>query len=110
MNKNIYLALAVVGTVVPYALLLPFVRSQGLDLRLLAQQATANPVAAMFTADLVISTVVFWIFIWREGGRLAMPRRWLYVVLSLLVGLSLALPLFLYGREGALVRRGTAGG
>jgi hypothetical protein len=53
----------------------------------------------MFTIDLLISSVVFWSFLFYEGRRLRMKNLWVYVAANLLVGLSLALPLFLYFRE-----------
>ena len=55
--------------------------------------------AGGFTADLVIASIVFWIWSFAEARRLAMPRWWVYPVLNLAVGLSCAFPLFLYVRE-----------
>ena len=102
MAKRLYLLGAVIGTILPYAFLVSFLLQHGLDFPLFIQQMTANPIARMFTADLFISSFVFWIFLFTEGRRLEMGNLWLYVVLNLLVGLSLALPLFLYSREDAL--------
>lgn len=105
MTKQLYLVGAILGTVIPYFFLARFVAQNGLDVSLFLRQAVASPAAAMFTADLLISSFVFWVFLFREGQRLAMPRLWLYVVLNLAVGLSLALPLFLYFREAALAKQ-----
>jgi hypothetical protein len=102
MTKRLYLFGAIIGTVLPYAFLISFFLQHGMDLSLFVQQMTANPIARMFTADLFISSFVFWVFLFSEGRRLEMGNLWLYVALNLLVGLSLALPLFLYFREGAL--------
>ena len=52
--------------------------------------------------DVIVSSVVLWIFVFSEGGRLGMRRLWVYVVCNLAVGVSLALPLFLLFRERAL--------
>lgn len=109
MTKTLYIIGAIIGTLVPYYFLFRFVGQYGFDVALFTQQAVANPAAAMFTADLLISSFVFWIFLFNEGRRLSMPRLWLYVVLNLAVGLSLALPLFLYSREGALERHRVTG-
>ena len=97
--KTFYLLAAIAGTIIPYAFFYRFLGQNGLDLPLFVQQATANPVATMFTADLVISTVAFWAFLFHEGRKLSMKHLWGYVVLSLTVGLSLAFPLFLYFRH-----------
>jgi hypothetical protein len=41
-----------------------------------------------------------WLYLVGAVRRLAMKHLWAYVVCTLLVGVSLALPLFLYMREG----------
>ena len=102
MTKRLYLFGAIIGTVLPYAFLISFFVQHGIDFSLFVQQMTANPIARMFTVDLFISSFVFWVFLFSEGRRLEMGNLWLYVVLNLLVGLSLALPLFLYFREDAV--------
>lgn len=98
--RPLYLAAAVLGTALPYYHLVPFLLDEGLDLSLFVEQLFANAVSSTFAVDLLISSFVFWIFMEYEGRRLAISHRWLYVVCSLTVGLSLALPLFLYVREG----------
>ena len=104
MKKTIYLLGAIAGTVLPYYFLIQFLLQYGFDLPLFVQQMFANPIATMFTVDLFISSFVFWVFLYAEGRRLEMGNLWVYVVLNLSVGLSLALPLFLYFREGAMER------
>lgn len=103
--KRFYLIGAILGALIPYAFLIQFFVQNGFDLPLFVQQLFANPAAAMFTADLLITSFVFWGFLFHEGRRLQMSNLWIYVVLNLLVGLSLALPLFLYFREDALTAR-----
>jgi hypothetical protein len=102
MRKTIYLIGAIIGALLPYYFLIQFLMQYGFDLPLFVQQMFANPTAAMFTADLFISSLVYWVFLYAEGRRLEMGNLWLYVVLNLFVGLSLSLPLFLYFRESAL--------
>lgn len=102
MRKTIYLIGAIIGIVLPYFFLIQFLMQYGFDLPLFFQQMFANPIASMFAVDLLITSFVFWVFLFAEGRRLDMGYLWLYVLLNLFVGLSLALPLFLYFREGAL--------
>jgi hypothetical protein len=64
----------------------------------------ANPISTFFAVDVIISALVLLIFIFSEGRRLAMKHLWVYVVCTFLVGVSLALPLFLYVREGHLIQ------
>jgi hypothetical protein len=104
MFKRFYLIVSVIGTVVPYWFLGSFIAQHGFDLALFAQQMWATPIGRMFTADLFISSFVFWAFAYAEGRRLGMSRLWLYPLLNLLVGLSLALPLFLYYRADRVER------
>jgi hypothetical protein len=68
----------------------------------MGQQMFANPITSMFAVDLLITSFVFWVFLFAEGRRLEMGNLWLYVLLNLFVGLSLAFPLFLYFRAGVL--------
>lgn len=53
------------------------------------------------TSDLLISVVVFFCLAWIELKRLGVSRLWMlvYVGLTSGVGLSCALPFFLYRRE-----------
>ncbi len=66
MVKQLYLAGAIVGTVLPYAFFI----------------------------------LVLWVLVFTEGRRLGMRHRWVYILCNLVVGVSLALPLFLYVRAG----------
>jgi len=100
--RTLYLALCVVGTVLPYSQFLPFLRDHGLDLRLVAEQLFANRIAASFGLDVIVSSVVFWVFAWVEGRRAGLRNLWVPVAANVVVGLSLGLPLFLYLRERRL--------
>jgi hypothetical protein len=98
----LYLAGAVLGTVLPYAFFVPFVLEHGLKLSLLVEQLFANRIAAFFGMDVIVSALVLWVFVIAEGRRLGMRHLWVYFVCTLTVGVSLALPLFLYLRAGRL--------
>jgi hypothetical protein len=97
--KHIYLFLAAVGAFVPYYFFLSFLRTYGLDAREFINQLIGTPIAAFFVTDLVISCVVFLVFMFRESARLSISQAWVYVLALCTVGLSFALPLFLYVRE-----------
>ena len=51
--------------------------------------------------DVLVSAVVLIVFMKIESRRRSIPRRWLPIAGLVLVGVSLALPLFLYLREPA---------
>jgi uncharacterized protein DUF2834 len=97
--KHVYLVLCILGTVVPYSQFVPFVQENGLRLGLLVQQLFVNHVSAFFGLDVIISSAVVLVFIGVEGRRIGVSRLWLPRVAILTVGVSLALPLFLYMRE-----------
>jgi len=101
-RKLLYLILAVIGFILPYYFLISFLISHGPDLRLLLTQLFATPISTFFAVDLLISCVVFMRFLRQESERHAMKHQWVYWISLLTVGLSFALPLFLWAREGRL--------
>ena len=101
----LYLAVAVLGAVLPLSQLVPFVAAHGLDVPLLFRQLFETHAAAFFGLDVIVSSVALWLFVFTEGRRRRMKNLWLYVLCNLAVGVSLALPLFLFFRERALKTR-----
>jgi len=104
-KKNIYLILAVIGLVAPYYFFLQVPGENGFDLAQLIQPMFANNLLSGVAVDLLVSVIVFWVYVFAEANRLQMKNPWLYLLATLLVGLSFALPLFLYFRERKLENR-----
>jgi len=100
--KTIYLALCFVGVLLPYWQFVPWFMQHGLNLSLFVRELFANRIGAFFGMDVVVSAVVLIVFMRIESARLTIRRRWLPVLAVLLVGVSLALPMFLYMREAKL--------
>ena len=100
--RHLYLLLCVLGTILPYWKLLPWVLEHGLNLSLLCQELFATRIGAFFGLDVVVSAIVLFVFIATEGRRLAIANLWLPIVATLLVGVSLGFPLFLYLRQRQL--------
>jgi hypothetical protein len=98
--KKLYLTLAVIGAVVPYVFFVQHFTSEGINLSGFIQALFANPAAGGFTADLLIASMVFWIFMFRRRTHKDGPNPTLYIALNLLIGLSCALPAYLYANEG----------
>ena len=90
--RTLYLVLAIVGAIVPYAFFIPFFAEYGVDLTGFVGALFANGAAGGFTADLLITSVVFWLFMFNREG----PSPWPFVVLNLTIGLSCALPAYLW--------------
>ena len=99
MRKKLYLFLAIVGTILPYYFLVSFLIRYGFEINQIWEQLLLSELGAFFVMDVFISSIVLWVFIFAEGRRLGMRNLWVYVVANLIVGVSLAFPLFLYSRE-----------
>jgi Terpene cyclase DEP1 len=97
--RHVYLALCVVGAVLPYSQFIPWLLQHRLDLPLFYHQLFGNRIGGFFGFDVIVSSLVLWVFVFAEGRRLGVRLLWLPVVASLVVGVSLGLPLFLYMRQ-----------
>jgi hypothetical protein len=97
--KWMYAALCVLGVVLPYYFFVPFVLANGLNIPLLLAQLFANPISSFFATDVVVSSVVLWVFIYYEARAGRLRLWWLPVLASLTVGVSLGLPLLLLLQE-----------
>jgi len=98
-DQTLYLLLCVVGFVLPYFFFISFLLENGIDIRLFVEQLLANDISIFFAMDVIISAIVLLVFILDEGRSLNMQNLWLPVIATLLVGVSLGLPLFLYMRQ-----------
>ena len=99
--KTFYLIAAIVGAIAPYATYfgyLTYVPGSSGALSL----AWGNPIAAATLTDFTISCLVFWPFLFTESRRLAIRFWWLFIAANVVIGLSFALPAFLYVRERRL--------
>ena len=95
--KNMYLILAIVGAVVPYVFFIGFFNSEGVDLMAFIGGLFVNGAAGGFTADLLISSFVFWLFMFSRQAE--GPKPWIFIALNLTIGLSCALPAYLWANE-----------
>jgi hypothetical protein len=102
--KWLYAGLCVLGFALPYSFLIPFVAVNGLNVRLFLEQLFANPISSFFGADVIVSSLVLWVLIFRETRARSIKYWWLCIVANLVVGVSLGLPLFLLLREIAIER------
>src|SRR6266568_2100728 len=98
-TKRTYIVLCVLGFTVPYYFLVRFVAENGLHLSVLVRQVFAYPISAFFAADVIVSSLVLWVFMYRETRKRTIKLWWICIVANLAVGVSLALPLFLLLRE-----------
>ena len=95
--KRIYLAAAIVGALLPYYFFIQHFGAEGYALTAFLSASLANPAAAGGFADLILSSFVFWIYLFTRGS--GAPSPWPFIVLNLGIGLSCALPAYLYWCE-----------
>jgi hypothetical protein len=100
--RNVYLILCVIGAILPYWKLVPWIIEHGLSLSLLFAELFSTRIGAFFGLDVIVSALALFVFIVVEGRRAEVPHRWLPIIATLLVGVSLGLPLFLYLRQREL--------
>lgn len=103
-----YLALAILGAIAPWIFFLEFMAQSGPGLGAFIGGLFVNGAAGGFTMDLLISSAVFWLFVWNDSGSARVRYPWAYVLVNLGIGLSCALPLYLYMRERRALAPATA--
>jgi Protein of unknown function DUF2834 len=88
----------VAGIVIPCWFALPFFLIHGPNFSLFVDEIFATRISSFFAADLILSSVIFLIWSRREASERKMTGWWLVLLATLVVGLSLALPLYLLKR------------
>ena len=97
--RHLYLGLCVLGLALPYAAFVPWIATHGFAPRQFVADLFANGESSFFALYVVVSVIALILFVELEGRRIGVGRRWLPIAATLLVGVSLALPLFLYQRQ-----------
>ncbi len=99
MTKWLYLFTAALGLALPWYFFLAFISDNGLNLSLFLRQLFANHISTFFALDLLITAAAIVIYLCLEERKRTGSRWWLFTLLTLAVGPSCSLPLFLYFRE-----------
>ena len=94
--RTVYLVLAIIGAIVPYAFFIQHFGAAGFGLLDFTSALFANSATGGFTWDLVISSLVFWIAIFQRRRSGKGPNPAFFIFLNLVIGLSCALPAYLY--------------
>lgn len=90
--KNFYLFAAIAGAIIPYVFFVNFFLAEGVALSTFLMGLFANGAAGGFAADVLISSAVFWAYLMSNKTS----RIWVYMLLNVTIGLSCALPYYLY--------------
>jgi len=97
--KAVYLCCAIVGAIIPYSQFIPWLAVHGLDVQLFVSELFSTRISAFFALDVLVSAAVLVVFIRREGQRRQIRSLWIPIAATCLIGVSCALPLFLFMRE-----------
>ena len=97
--KKVYLLLAIIGAIVPYIFFFQFIQVEGLNIPAFVSALFVNGASGGFSADLLISSFIFWLFMFQQAKRSNGPNPFIFIILNLAIGLSCALPAYLYARE-----------
>lgn len=97
--KNIYLFLAIIGTVLPLSQFYEFLITYGLDFDSYVQQLFINKISSFFAMDVLVSGVVMIVFIEHESRKRSVKNRWICYIGLFVAGIASGLSLFLYLRE-----------
>lgn len=94
-----YLILTLLGVLLPYGALVPWLVTNGLDIGLLLSEAVANPISTMAWLDVLVGAIALLGFILVDGQKHEVKYRYFAVLGTLLVGVSFGLPMYLYFKE-----------
>ncbi|WP_374035670.1 DUF2834 domain-containing protein [Bdellovibrio bacteriovorus] len=99
--RKIWIFFSVLGTVLPFYYLVPFFMEPGASVSLFLEQLFANSVSRFFAVDLVISSAAFLLWSFFDSKKKNINGWWMILAANLMVGLSLALPLYFYKRSSS---------
>jgi len=91
--------LSVVGAIVPYLFFFQFIKAEGLNIPAFISALFVNGAAGGFSADLLLSSFIFWLFLFQQVKESNGPKPYLFIVLNITIGLCCALPAYLFARE-----------
>lgn len=96
--KWVYYGLAVLGLLLTYSEMIPFVlENNGFDWNLFVDQMYASRMSRFIAYDLMVTGLVFIVFMLSDKNK---PKYWLLSVLTIfLVGICSAFPIYLALKE-----------
>ena len=105
-KKHVYVVLCFLAVALTYSRLIPYLLEGNVSFADFFKPLNADYITQFYMADLIVTAVVCIAFMLYEAKRIKMPKVWIPIASTFLVGISLGLPLFLYMREDHLEKRG----
>ncbi|MCG7607843.1 MULTISPECIES: DUF2834 domain-containing protein [Mycobacterium] len=100
-----YAVIALVALVATWWNNIAFFRTESASLIDFIQSGYANYGSSSLTNDLLLFGLAAFVFMVVEARRIGIPKVWIYLVLSAVVAVSVAFPLFLIRRQLVLADR-----
>lgn len=101
--RHVYFTLFILGIILPYTLVLPWLLEHGLNVPLFFAELFSNRIGGSFGLDIFVSLAVLFVFAWFEIRRLQMPGGKLVFAATVLAtgaaGVCCGFPLFLFLRQ-----------
>ncbi|WP_207553751.1 DUF2834 domain-containing protein [Mycolicibacterium conceptionense] len=101
----IYAVIALVALVATWWNNIRYVTTESTSLIDFVQSGYANYASSSLTNDLLLFGLAAFVFMLVEARRIGIPKVWIYLVLSALIAVSVAFPLFLIRRQLVLADR-----
>ncbi|BDS11098.1 DUF2834 domain-containing protein [Aureispira anguillae] len=104
--KNLYLALAIIGFILPNIFVLKVGIETGnillwTDIPTTLNSMFANDIASAFMTDLFYMVLLFMIWSYQEAKKYKIANYWVTWILTFLFGIAGGFPLFLYLKSKA---------
>ena|SRR5215471_4397800 len=99
--KTFLIVCCILGTIVPYWFALPFFLIHGPNFQLFFEELFGTRISSFFAADLILASLIFLAWSQRDAKQRDVSGWWVVLLSNLVVGLSLALPLYLLKRLDA---------
>jgi len=96
--KAFLILCCVAGIVIPYWFAIPFFMFHGANFGLFFEELFANSISSFFAMDLIVASLIFLIWSYRDSKERRISGWWIVLLSNLIVGLSLALPLYFLKR------------
>ena len=96
--KSFLILCCLAGILIPWWFALPFFLIHGPNFSLFFEEIFATRISSFFAADLILASAIFLVWSWRDAREKRIPGWWVVLLSNLVVGLSLALPLYLLKR------------
>ena len=96
--RTFLIVCCVAGIAVPYWFALPFFLTHGANFSLFFEEVFQTDISRFFAADLIMASLIFLAWSLRDSRKRKIAGWWVVLLSNLVVGLSLALPLYLLKR------------